>query len=555
MIKSSFILSEVRDTYLRKESETMKGKKSRSISARLNLWYTVLVGFISVCLIFSVVTAARMSETSDAQQDLIRSVERNIDEIEVENGLLDIESDFAYRNEDIYAIVFSSDGSILGGEYPEDAQTDIPLQAERFDKFGSYYVYDTKVEFTKYDYKINGESGEIISSEVEGADYYVPFKGDMDFYGDDCDISCGEAFEIAVKKSGLNRDSIDIINVKNYEFNDDPVYEVEFYSTEKAFDDIWVRGVVKADSAGGMWTVLARLAMVLLPLLLILCSLVGHFITGRALRPVRHLRDAVEKIHSGKDLTERVNITDGDPLISSLADNFNEMFSRLQLSFESERQFSGDVSHELRTPTAVILAECEYQLSRDDLDEEDREGFSDIQKQAESMKKLISQLLEMTKIEQGAGQLILEREDMSTLVNAVCDDAEALDTKGITLSRDIKEGISMNMDVMLMTRLVSNLLSNAYRYGRQGGGISVGLKRSGDKIRLSVSDDGEGISKEHIEKIWNRFYRVDKSRSREEGCSGLGLPMVKQIALLHGGEVFLESEVGKGSTFTVEFSV
>ncbi|MBQ7118013.1 MAG: HAMP domain-containing histidine kinase [Clostridia bacterium] len=533
----------------------MKGKKSRSISARLNLWYTVLVGFISVCLIFSVVTAAMMSETSDAQQNLIRSVERNIDEIEVENGLLDIESDFAYRNEDIYAIVFSSDGSILGGEYPEDAQTDIPLHAERFDKFGSYYVYDTKVEFTKYDYKINGESGEIISSEVEGADYYVPFKGDMDFYGDDCDISCGEAFEIAVEKSGLNRDSIDIINVKNYEYNDDPIYEVEFYSTEKAFDDIWVRGVVKADSADGMWTVLARLAMVLLPLLLILCSLVGHFITGRALRPVRHLRDAVEKIHSGKDLTERVNITDGDPLISSLADNFNEMFSRLQLSFESERQFSGDVSHELRTPTAVILAECEYQLSRDDLDEEDREGFSDIQKQAESMKKLISQLLEMTKIEQGAGQLILEREDMSTLVNAVCDDAEALDTKGITLSRDIKEGISMNMDVMLMTRLVSNLLSNAYRYGRQGGSISVGLKRSGDKIRLSVSDDGEGISKEHIDKIWNRFYRVDKSRSREEGCSGLGLPMVKQIALLHGGEVFLESEVGKGSTFTVEFGV
>ena len=376
----------------------MKKKKGRSISARLNLWYTLLTGFISLLLILSVVTVARMSETSQAQQNLIRSVERNIDEIEVENGLLDIESDFAYRNESIYAIVYSSDGSILGGEYPDGAVTDIPLEAERFDKFDSYYVYDTKVEFTKYDYKINGETGEIISSEVEGADYYTPFEGNLDFFGDDCEISCREAFDIAVKKSGLDISAIDIINVKNYEYNDDPIYEVEFYSTEKAFDDIWVRGIVKADGTGGVWTVLARVAAVILPLLLIVCSLVGRLITKRAFEPVRRLINAVEETHSGKDLTKRIDIPDGDPLLSSLADRFNEMFRRLQLSFESERQFSGDVSHELRTPTAVILAECEYQLGRKDLDDESKEGFEDIENQAESMKKLISQLLEITKM-------------------------------------------------------------------------------------------------------------------------------------------------------------
>ncbi len=530
-------------------------KKGSSISSKLNIGYTALVGLISLGLILSLVTVARMSETSEAQQNLIRSVERNIDEIEVENGLLDIESDFAYRNEDIYAIVYSADGQILGGEYPENARTDIPLEAERFDKFDGYYVYDTMVEFTKYDYKINGESGEIISSEVEGADYYTPFEGSLDFYGEDCEISCGNAFDIAVKQSGLDRASIDIINVKNYEYNDEPIYEVEFYSTEKAYDDIWVRGVVKADGSDGIWTVLARLAAVLLPILMIVCSLVGHFITKRALEPMRLLSAAVEETHSGKDLTKRVDLADGDPIISSLADKFNEMFARLQLSFESERQFSGDVSHELRTPTAVILAECEYQLSRDALDEEDREGFEDIRKQAESMKKLISQLLEMTKMEQSEGQISLEREDLSTLVSAVCDDNEALDKRNILLKRDIDENISMDMDVMLMTRLFSNLLVNAYRYGREGGSITVSLKKTADRIRLSVSDDGEGIAEEHREKIWNRFYRADKARSREEGCSGLGLPMVKQIAQLHGGEVSLESEVGKGSTFSVEFLI
>lgn len=529
--------------------------KPRSIGAKLNLWYTVLMTVLSAGLIFAVVTAARMAENSEAQQNLIRSVERNIDEIEVENGLLDIESDFAYRNGNIYAVVFSADGTCLGGEYPEEIELDIPLEAERFDQFDGYYVYDTKVEFTKYDYKISGESGEIISSEVEGADYYTPFDGDMSFYGDDCDISCGEAFEIATKMSGLNPDTIEVINVRSYEYNDEPIYEVEFYSTEKAFDDIWVRGVVKADGLDGVWAILVRLATVLLPLFIILCTVVGRIITKKALRPMRLLSDAVEETHSARDLTKRIDIADGDPMISGLADKFNEMFSRLQLSFESERQFTGDVSHELRTPTAVVLAECEYQLSRDELDEEDREGFESIQKQAESMKTLISQLLEMTKMEQNSTQLILENEDFSLLVSAVCDDSEALNKKGITLSKNIEDNISMKMDIMLMTRLVNNLVSNAYNYGKEGGNITVSLKKTEGKIRLQVADDGVGIAREHIDKIWNRFYRVDKARCREEGCSGLGLPMVKQIASIHGGEVFLESEVGNGSIFTVEFDV
>lgn len=531
----------------------MKIKKGMSISSRLNLWYTVLMGVLSLALIFSVVTVARMAENADAQQNLIRSVERNIDEIEVENGLLDIESDFAYRNGDIYAIVYSENAEILGGEYPEGVAQDIPLEAERFDNFDGFYVYDTKVEFTKYDYKIDGENGEIISSEVEGADYYTPFEGTLDFYGDDCEISCREAFNIAVEKSSLNPDFIDIINVKSYEYNDDPIYEVEFYSIEKAYDDIWVRGVVRADGVDGIWAVLVRLATVLLPLFMIVCTVVGRIITKKALVPVRLLKDAVEETHSGKDLTKRVNITDADPLITGLADKFNEMFSRLQLSFESERQFSGDVSHELRTPTAVILAECEYQLSREELDEEDREGFEGIQKQAHSMTKLISQLLQMTKMEQSEGRIDFEKENMSLLVNAVCDDAKALDEKNITLTRDIDEDVIMDMDVMLITRLATNLVSNAFTYTNEGGNIKVSLKAEDGKVRFTVADDGVGIAKEHIDKIWNRFYRVDKARCREQGCSGLGLAMVKQIAMLHGGEVSVESEVGKGSIFTVEF--
>lgn len=530
----------------------MKHKFGKSISAKLNIWYTLLMFVLSVGLIFSVVTAARMAQNSQVQQELVRSVERNIDEIEVENGLLDIESDFAYTNGNTYAVVFSEDGKILGGEYPESFTAEIPLSEKQFEKYDGFYVYDTKVQFTKYDYKIDGEDGEIISSEVEGADYYTPFEGTLDFYGDDCEISCREAFTIAVKKSGLNPDNIEIINVKNYEYNDDPIYEVEFYSTEKAFDDIWVRGVTAVNGVDGVWAVLIRLALILLPIILVLSVLVGRVITKRALQPVKLLSEAVEETHDEKDLTKRIRIDDGDPLITGLAENFNEMFRRLQLSFQTERQFSGDVSHELRTPTAVILAECEYQLSRDELDSEDRESFETIEKQAQAMKQLISQLLEITKMEQNSTEQNFEKEDLSLLVNAVCDDAEALSQKGITLTRDIDENVELPLDIMLMTRLVTNLVSNAYQYGKENGNIKVSLRKEKGRALLSVADDGIGIDKEHQDKIWNRFYRVDKARCREEGCSGLGLAMVKQIALMHGGDVSLQSEIGKGSIFTVD---
>lgn len=533
----------------------MKLTFGKSISSKLNIWYTLLMLFLSLGLIFSVVTAARFAQNSQAQQELVRTVERNIDEIEVENGLLDIESDFAYRNENVYAIVFSEDGKILGGEYPENFTTEIPLAEKQFEKLDGFYVYDTKVEFTKYDYKIDGESGEIISSEVEGADYYTPFEGNLDFYGDDCDISCREAFEIAVRLSGLDESSIEIINVKNYEYNDAPIYEVEFYSTQKAYEDIWVRGVTAVNGVDGIWAILVRLAAILLPVILVLSVLVGRVITKRALQPVELLSKAVESTHSEKDLTRQIEINDGDPLITGLADNFNAMFRRLQQSFQNERQFSGDVSHELRTPTAVILAECEYQLSRPELDDEGRESFESIEKQATSMKQLISQLLEITKMEQNNSGYNLETENLSILVQAVCDDAEAIGKKDIRLTRDIESNIEIPLDIMLMTRMVTNLISNAYQYGKENGNINVSLKKEKDRVVLAVADDGIGIDKEHLDKIFNRFYRVDKARCREDGCSGLGLAMVKQIALIHGGDVSVESETGKGSTFTVAFPI
>lgn len=532
--------------------------KRKSLRFRINLWYTVLICFLSVLLIVLISVLGKNAQHAEAQQNLIRNVERNIDEIEAENGLLDIESDFAFNNDGVSVIVFSSAGEIIGGSYPGGAKTDEPLENGRIKSVeidgAEYFIYDSMIEFSKYEYKINGENGEVFSSESEAIDSFIPFEGNLDEVGEDCDISYREAFEIALEHSGLTEDVTTLIMARVYEYYDVPMYELEFYSSDKAYDDIWVRGIMKADSEDGIWDTITVLALLLLPAFIALGAIFGDRIAKNALAPLKQLNETVSKTQSADDLTKRITDTDSDPDIRSLADNFNKMFSRLQASFEAQKHFTSDASHELRTPVAVVLAESEYQLGEEGHSEEVRESFETIYKQANSMQRLISQLLNFAKMEQGSVKPDLALENLSELVESVSDDIGRVHEKNIKLIKDIEPHIMLNMDVGLITRLCDNLISNAVRYGREGGYVRVSLKKESEKIILKVEDNGIGISKENLEKIWLRFFRADKARSREEGCSGLGLPMVKQIALLHGAEVFAESEENKGSIFTVIFN-
>ena len=527
--------------------------KNKSLRYRINLWYTVLMCIIAASLLTSVVMATRTAEKSDAQQNLIRSVERNIDEIEVENGVLDIESDFAFVNGNVHALVFSADGRLLGGSYPDGLELSAPTENGKIDVINEYYIYDSMVNFLKFEYKINGATGEIISSECDGIDSYTPFSGKIDTVGENCTLSYREAYEIALEHSGRTKENTELIMARSYEYNDDPLYEIEFYSSQAGYEDIWVRGIMSAKSVDSVWGAVAKIAAVLIPTVIVVAALVGDIIAKRAMFPIKKLSDAVSDIQSGSDLSKRVDVCDSDPAIVSLTNNFNAMSERLHTSFETERQFTSDVSHELRTPTAVILAECEYRLSDKNINEQEKEAFESIKKQTESIKKIITQLLWFARLEQGNEKPQFEKEDLSELIRAVCDDLDTICNKNITLERDIDDNVFMQLDVSMMTRVVTNLVSNAAIYQDDNGYIKVTLKEDDEKIILSVKDKGYGIEKKHLDKIWNRFYRVDKSRSREQGCSGLGLAMVKQLVILHNGTVRAESEPGKGSTFYVEF--
>ena len=313
---------------------------------------------------------------------------------------------------------------------------------------------------------------------------------------------------------------------------------------------LWVRGTISADAKGSVMEVIVPLAWSVLPALVVLSVGGGWLISSSSFKPMEKVIAAAESISGGEDLSRRIGLPRGRSEINRLAGTFDDMFDRLERSFKAEAQFTSDASHELRTPVTVILAECETLERTAETTEVYVEGMTVIHRQAEQMSRLIGQLLHITRLEQGTQKTCMERGDLAALAEAVCEQQKMIAPEGVVLTCDAPENVEARMDVILMTRLLNNLISNAFRYGSDGGHVRVTVRRTGSCAVLSVSDDGAGIPPDQQEKIWQRFYQVDAARSGGEG-TGLGLYMVRQIARLHGGTAEVESVPGQGSTFTV----
>ena len=346
--------------------------------------------------------------------------------------------------------------------------------------------------------------------------------------------------------------------VGKVDFKGEKYYVYDRKLTGDNLEGLWLRGVVSKNERINILYNTVRLSFWLLPLLALLAILGGYAITRRSFLPVEQIARAAEEIGESGDLSRRLDIGQGKDELHRLVDAFNGMFDRLEKSFEAERQFTSDASHELRTPTAVIMAQAEYGLELADSEEEYREALEVIKRQSERMNDLINRLLFFTRLDQGTEPVNMEELDLSSLTADICAEQQMINCNDITLSADIEEGIMTVTDRNLYARLLNNLCSNAYKYGKPHGTIKVSLKKSdsdgvdGGVAILSVADDGIGISRENLEKIWNRFYQVEPSRNEETGGGGigLGLSMVKQIATLLGGEISVESTPGEGTVFT-----
>lgn len=319
----------------------------------------------------------------------------------------------------------------------------------------------------------------------------------------------------------------------------------------------WVVGAINAQLSTSVAHGMLRLTTLAVPFVIIFAALLGYAITKRAFRPVSDITAAAAEIAGSNDLSRRINSNgNGKDEISKLASTFDGMLDTIQSNYEKEKQFTDDASHELRTPVSVILAQSELALNPKATEDDLREAITVINKQSLKMKKLLSELLSLARVDNQ--QTVLEKEsfDLVELAGMIIDEESFISqSRNINISLIAKEPVEIFADRTAIMRVLINFINNAIKYGKEGGFVEVSVERYGENgAKCRVRDNGIGISDSDLSKIWDRFFRADPSRTDDGHNSvGLGLPMAKSIIEAHGGTVSAESVLGAGSVF--EFTI
>ena len=279
----------------------------------------------------------------------------------------------------------------------------------------------------------------------------------------------------------------------------------------------------------------------------LLSGILAYFVSGRALKPLRSFASQVEMVQMNNLADMKID-EDVLPEFKQLSHSFNQMLERLNTAFAAQRQFTGNAAHELRTPLALMQAQLElFSAEHPAMLPQTAEFLALLREQTERLTQMTRTLLEMSNLQQVARN---ERIQLAPMIEEIFTDLAPLsDKRGVTLTAE-GDGIMTGSDALIY-RLIFNLTENAVKYNRPGGSVRVSVTQEPEKLLLRVSDTGCGIPEEYQRSIFQPFFRVDKSRSREYGGAGLGLALVWEIAELHGGSVWVEESSEKGTTIAV----
>ena len=282
-------------------------------------------------------------------------------------------------------------------------------------------------------------------------------------------------------------------------------------------------------------------------LAVVVAFLVTLFLSRRILSPVKELRSAAQRLGNG-DLSQRVDIRDRSE-IGDLASTFNSMAGNLQRDEQLRQNMVSDIAHELRSPLTNVRGYLE--AINDGVMQPDKATISSIYDETVLLSRLINDLQELSLAEAGELKLHLQPEDVDELVRQSITAVQAkASEKGLKVSSDIPADLPpVNIDFLRIRQVLLNLLENALAHTPEGGRIDIAANVSSGFVEVSVSDTGEGIPADEINNIFERFHRVDKSRSRSTGGSGLGLTIARYIVEEHQGKIWVQSEIGKGSRF------
>lgn len=298
--------------------------------------------------------------------------------------------------------------------------------------------------------------------------------------------------------------------------------------------------------------VLSGIMLVIDAFILVIAIIVGYIISKNALNPIDKITSQA-KLISASDLTKRITLDGPDDELKRLADTFNDLIERIQYSYEKQNQFTLDASHELATPMAVIKGYIDL-IDRWGKDDREvlEEGISSIKSELSNMTKLLDTLFFISKSDNEILKLEKTKFWLNELIVEVIKESKLV-TDRHEIYFDMNDSIMIEGDKRLIKQMLRAIIDNSIKYTPPGGRIKINSSAINDYIVITISDTGLGIPKEDLPHIFDRFYRVDKARSRKLGGTGLGLSIVKWIAEIHGGTITAESEKGKGTEMTVKF--
>lgn len=291
------------------------------------------------------------------------------------------------------------------------------------------------------------------------------------------------------------------------------------------------------------------------PLLLLIAAAVGYWMSRKALSPVDELVRTARDV-SGTNLKSRLQTLETGDELQRLSDTLNAMLDRIEASFQRVTQFTADASHELRTPVSLIRTEAELALRRSRGEAEYQEALRHILAEAERTSSLIEQLLSLARADSGRESVQLTPVNLSPILNSIVEGwKQVASIRGLQFSANIANHDAFVMaDETWLRRLIEILLDNAFKYTPSSGSVQLQLERKNEdrNVLVTVKDSGVGIAQEEHAKIFERFYRVDKARSRAEGGTGLGLSIAQWIVTQHQGTISVDSAPGQGAIFRVQ---
>jgi signal transduction histidine kinase len=270
-------------------------------------------------------------------------------------------------------------------------------------------------------------------------------------------------------------------------------------------------------------------------------------------QPLRDMAEAAKRMEIG-DYSQRIQTRNRDE-VGRLAAAFNRMSAELEHLEQSRRDLVANVSHELKTPIAAIRAHLENLL--DGVEQPDPQTLQVMLVQSERLGRLVEQLLDLSRLESGEVPLHREETPLGPLVSQVVSEIEvARAAREVTLARELPDDLPpVDADRERVHQVLFNLVDNAVRFTPEGGAVTIAAHRHNGSVEISVADTGVGIPPEHLPRLFERFYRVDTARAREDGGTGIGLAIARSVVEAHGGHIKAESELGKGSVFTFDLPV